>query len=163
MKGIEGLTLLNYTSARPHPLLMSVTMAIDPAANNPQNPVTLLTVLVVDDDGSIRTIVGQYLEHCGFAVKLAASGAEALEIYRADPSAIVLVDIRMPGLDGLATLAALKEINPDCACCMMSGGLDDSTGEELQTAGATVVIKKPFSPAQLRQLILSMDKERRRA
>src|SRR5262245_11971981 len=79
-------------------------------------------VLVVDDEALIRSMLNTGLAQYGFEVRLAASGREAIEIYSRDFSEIdlVLLDVRMPGLDGPQTLARLEAINPNVRCCFMS-------------------------------------------
>ena len=66
-------------------------------------------VLVVDDESGVRQMLDVALTHYGFQVRLAATGTEAVEVYRANRQtiALVLLDVQMPGMDGPATLAAL--------------------------------------------------------
>jgi CheY-like chemotaxis protein len=87
----------------------------------------------------------------GFAVWLAAGGGEALDLYRRHRRAIdvVLMDVRMPGLDGPQTLAAIQELNPQVRCCFMSGGLGSYTERGLRDLGAAALIGKPFRLAEV--------------
>src|SRR5690349_11978266 len=75
-------------------------------------------VLVVDDQEGVRGVLGAMLRQEGFAVWLAADGWEAIDLYRSRRAAIdlVLLDVRMPGLDGPATLAALRGLDPRVRC-----------------------------------------------
>src|SRR3989442_13110531 len=71
------------------------------------------TILVIDDEEIMREILETLLTREGYDVKLASSGAEGLEMARALPFDAAIVDIMMPGLDGIATLDELKRIDED--------------------------------------------------
>jgi carbon storage regulator CsrA len=108
-------------------------------------------ILVVDDDQSVRGVLRAAMAQQGLAVWLAADGQQALDVYQRNGDAIdvVLVDLRMPVLDGTQTLAALQEINPQIRCCFMTGDLGSYTEESLLGLGAAAVIRKPFRPAEV--------------
>ena len=72
-------------------------------------------VLLVDDEGCIRASVSRVLERAGYVVTLAASGAEALERVRAERYAVVICDLRMPGLSGIALFDQLQQAAPGLA------------------------------------------------
>lgn len=103
-------------------------------------------ILVVEDEPGVLQMLDVALRHYGFAVRLAASGQEAVELYRRHhPTvALALLDVQMPGLDGPGTLAALKQINPDLRFCFMSGHTGKYTDEDLLRLGAAHVLPKPF-------------------
>jgi DNA-binding NtrC family response regulator len=103
-------------------------------------------LLVVDDEDGVRGVLNVGMQHHGFAVWLAADGQEALDLYRRHRETIdvVLLDVRMPGLDGPRTLAALQELNPRVRCCFMSGNPGTCTEEGLRRLGAATVLPKPF-------------------
>jgi len=71
------------------------------------------TILVIDDEEIMREILETLLSREGYDVRLASSGAEGLEMARALPFDAAIVDIMMPGLDGIATLDELKRIDED--------------------------------------------------
>jgi CheY-like chemotaxis protein len=108
-------------------------------------------VLVVDDEHFVRLMVQLGLEQNGFAVWLAANGREAIALYREhrEQIAVVLLDIRMPGLDGPATLEVLRELNPEVVACFMSGNAGAYRPDELRRRGAAQVFAKPFHLDQL--------------
>ena len=116
-------------------------------------------VLVVDDEPLMRTMLQLALEGDGFDVRLASNGRDALELYgkHRDNIAVVLLDVRMPGLDGLQTLNALLKLNPKVQVCLMTGGPGADEPELLRQRGAAYVIAKPFRLDQLvnvlRQLV----------
>jgi CheY-like chemotaxis protein len=103
-------------------------------------------ILVVDDEPAIRTLLQAALPRYGFQVFVAASGPEALAVYREHRAEIaaVLLDVLMPGADGPQTLRTLRAIDPHVRCCFMSGNLGDYTEEELLHLGAAQVFPKPF-------------------
>jgi CheY-like chemotaxis protein len=118
-----------------------------------------LRILVVDDDALIRSLFAACLPPQGFAVWLAASGAEAIELFREHGGDfdILLLDVRMPGLNGPQTLALLRQLDSNVRCCFMSGDTGDYTEDDLFTLGAVAVVDKPFSlnalVRQLRELV----------
>jgi DNA-binding response OmpR family regulator len=103
-------------------------------------------VLVVDDEHMVRIMVQMGLEQNGFDVRLARNGREAIDLYRrhAESIAVVLLDVSMPGLDGLETLTVLRELNPDVVACFMSSESGVWHPENLLQRGAAYVIPKPF-------------------
>ena len=103
-------------------------------------------ILIVDDEPCVLGVLNIWMRQQGFTVWLAANGQEALDVYWHHHQAIdiVLMDVRMPGLDGPQTLAALQELNPHIRCCFMSGDLGSYTVEQLQNLGAVAVVRKPF-------------------
>ena len=103
-------------------------------------------VLVVDEDHLVRIMVQLSLERNGFAVWLARSGVEAIELYRRHTNeiAVVLLDVRMPGLEGLRTLEVFRELNSEVQACFMCGHTGTYEPEDLLTRAAAYVIAKPF-------------------
>ena len=109
-------------------------------------------ILVVDNDAGVRKMLGQAIRSLGHDVSLAASGAEALEVYRAQKIDFVLLDLRMPEMDGPATLEALRTIDPAVFCCFMSASCV-LTADEIADLGAGGFVQKPFSLKNLGNLI----------
>jgi PAS domain S-box-containing protein len=105
------------------------------------------TVLVVDDEESIREIAQRTLEAFGYRVLLASDGAEAVTLYagRREEIAVVLTDMMMPVMDGAATIRALLEINPGARVIAASGIA--ANGEVARSIGAGVrhFIPKPYT------------------
>ncbi|MDG4553349.1 MAG: diguanylate cyclase [Candidatus Competibacter sp.] len=103
-------------------------------------------VLIVDDDDSQRLLVGASLRQGGFSIVEAASGEQALEVFRQHPPDLVLLDVVMPGMDGFATCAALRGLARGRNLpIVMVTGLDDAESiEQAYQAGATDFITKPI-------------------
>jgi CheY-like chemotaxis protein len=120
----------------------------------PQKP----GVLVVDDEHLVRVMLQLSLERSGFDVWLACNGREAIHLYRThrDHVSVVLLDVRMPGLDGPATLDALRDLNPDVRVCFMSGDTGAYEPEALRKRGAAHVIAKPFRLEELAKALLRL-------
>jgi CheY-like chemotaxis protein len=112
-------------------------------------------ILVVDDDAAVRFLLDVGLRQYGFAVLQAADGEEALQVYQQERAEIdlVLLDIRMPGLDGPQTLDALVHMNPQVRCCFMTGHAGSYSHAELLQLGAERVFAKPFQLAELAQTL----------
>ena len=141
-----------YPDARP-----SAEAARSSAADHPDSsPVSrAIGVLVVDDDDLVRALLRAALGQHHFAVHSAADGEEALEVYQryGRDIDVVLLDVRMPRLDGPHTLAALERINPRVCCCFMSGDLGNYTEDQLLKMHAARVFRKPFLTDDLAESI----------
>jgi CheY-like chemotaxis protein len=114
--------------------------AAEPAPTGPH-------LLVVDDDPGVLTMLDTGLRLHGFDVTTAGGGRAAVELFRRHAAAIalVLLDVRMPDLDGPRTLAALREVDPHVRCCFMSGDRGSYSPEQLLAMGAARVLDKPFA------------------
>lgn len=108
-------------------------------------------ILITDDEPLVRRLLQLVLEQQGFTVWLAANGREAVELYRQHRQkiAVVLLDVRMPELDGPQALAALREFAPNLVCCFMTGHAGAYTESELLGLGAIRVFAKPFALEEL--------------
>ncbi len=116
-------------------------------------------VLVVDDDPTVSEVVGRYLEHAGFAVAVVADGRVALDKALADPPDLVVLDLMLPGLDGLEVFRRLRAQAPVPVVMLTALGdeSDRLVGLEL---GADDYVTKPFSP---RELVLRVQSVLRRS
>ncbi len=127
----------------------SVPVPSSRGAEPPPGKSALPVILVADDDPAIRHLLERALRLHGLAAQAVASGTEAVEAVRRQPGDIdlALLDLQMPGQDGLTTLAALEQLKPGLRCCVMSGGVGDE--ESLYAAGARCVLRKPFTLADV--------------
>ncbi|MGE4505232.1 MAG: response regulator [Desulfovibrionaceae bacterium] len=107
------------------------------------------TVLVVDDEPGIRTVLGLALEDKGRRVLLAASALEALELFEAHRPGIVLTDIKMPGMDGVALLKELKDMDPNVEVIMVTGHGDMDLAVASMRHGSSDFITKPVADEAL--------------
>jgi two-component system response regulator FixJ len=109
----------------------------------------LRLVHLVDDDEAIRRSVGFMLKTSGFHVRTYESGVELLKGAPNLETGCVLLDIRMPGMDGLEVQAALKEKGVTLPVIIMTGHGDVSLAVQAMKAGAVDFIEKPFEKAVL--------------
>jgi len=116
-----------------------------------QHPGHTRGVLVVDDDEMVRTYLGIHFREQGRQLWSASDGEEAVEIYQHHGGEIdtVLLDVRMPDMDGPHTLIQLQEINPSIACYFMSGDWYPYTEDELLEMGAVGLVTKPSNGQML--------------
>ncbi len=110
-------------------------------------------ILVVDDEERVVQSIAGVLEDEGFHVASAKSGQEAIEIFQKEWADVALVDIWMPGMDGMEVLRRLKGISPDCQVIMISGHATISTAMTAVKLGAFDFIEKPLSLDLLLQTI----------
>jgi two-component system response regulator AtoC len=110
-------------------------------------------VLVVDDESVVRTGIAQALEGLGFEVRLAETGAEGLDLMATWPAAIVLLDVRLPDMDGLTVLQRLSQDHPDTVVIMITGypNIEDAVASIKQ--GALDYLVKPFHLSHLESLV----------
>jgi len=110
---------------------------------------------VADDQLGVGSVLDVALRQEGFTVWLAVNGREALDLYRRYRQTIdvVLLDVRMPGLDGPHTLAALRELNPKIRCCFMSGDISRVDECQLRDWRAAGMFQKPFELAEAAQTL----------
>ncbi len=110
-------------------------------------------ILIVDDEDSIRQSLEGILNDEGFRTSFAASGEECLSLIQTEDPDLVLLDIWMPGIDGLKTLKKIKQIRPQQLVIMMSGHGSIETAVKATRLGAFDFIEKPLS---LEKVLLSI-------
>jgi DNA-binding response OmpR family regulator len=106
------------------------------------------TILVVDDEPQIAEIAGDFLRHAGYEVATAADGAAALELARTRHPALVVLDLRLPDMDGLDVAKALRR-ESSIPIIMLTARVDESDRLRGLSLGADDYITKPFSPREL--------------
>ncbi len=133
-------------------------------------------ILVVDDEKLIRWSVGERLQRDGYEVIAAESGEQALELVAANAPDVMLLDVRLPGIDGLATLQRALALHPDVSVLMMSAHSTVDIAVEAMKHGAVDFLVKPFpfqsldaavqralATARTRRQIAALTSERRSA
>lgn len=111
------------------------------------------SVLVVDDQPGIRMMLHEVLVYYGYQVALAQSGAEALAASEQQPSDLVLLDVNMPGLSGVETLAGLRRKSPNLPVIMVTGEEDSANWERIEKLSVQGQITKPFDLDELVRII----------
>ncbi len=112
-------------------------------------------ILVVDDDKSICSLIKDFLEKKGFSVETAYTGEEGLEKFRRIHPILILLDIRLPGMDGLLTLKKIREIDQNIGVIMITGLKDEETAQKALELGAYEYIVKPFDLNYLELCVLT--------
>jgi DNA-binding response OmpR family regulator len=112
-------------------------------------------VLVVDDEPQIRTVLRGYLEAEGYDVAEAADGAEALAALREDPPALVLLDVMLPGIDGLEVLRQLRSFS-DAYVILVTARAEEVDKLVGLGVGADDYVTKPFSPREVTARVKAM-------
>ena len=109
------------------------------------------TVLVVDDEETVRTLARKMLERAGFTVRTAADGREAVEAFRQAPDEIaaVLLDLTMPHMDGRQTLRELRRIKPGVRVVLSSGYTQQDAAGRFGEDAPDGFIQKPYESAHL--------------
>ena len=119
------------------------------------------TVLIADDDGSIRSLIGRLMQPLDWMVLEAADGCAALERLNAQPVDLVLLDLKMPLLSGLEVLRIIRRSKEfgDVPVIMLSGVPTASTTAEIMTLGIQDYLVKPFRLEFLRDRLTKMDRQ----
>jgi two-component system chemotaxis response regulator CheY len=112
------------------------------------------TILLVEDDDGVRSLLHKALVAAGHEVEDAANGDIALAAYRRQPRDLVITDLVMPEKDGLETIIALRRINPAAKIIAISGGgrtlgLGQLYLDTAKSIGASRILAKPFTSAAL--------------
>jgi len=114
-------------------------------------------VLIVDDSPTIRGFAKVFLKPLGVEVQEAEDGAQALEIVRKNPPAVAIVDVNMPGMDGLAFTRELRgDRRPELAklpVVLLTGETNAELREKGRAAGATDFLAKPLKGPELQAIV----------
>jgi two-component system response regulator PilR (NtrC family) len=119
------------------------------------------SILVVDDEEIMREILETLLKGEGYTVRLAASGEEGIELARNIPFDAAIVDVMMPGIDGMATLEALKKLDDELAVIMLTAYASVENAITAMKRGAFDYITKPFKNDEV-LVVIKNALERRR-
>lgn len=110
-------------------------------------------ILVVDDEESQRTLLAGFLKKKGFAVTASSSGKEAIEINKTTGIDLAILDLKMPEIDGIETMASMKKIDPETDFIILTGYGTVETAVEAMKLGAHDYLGKPVNLDELELLI----------
>lgn len=120
----------------------------------PEGPMSKqLRVLVVDDQKNMRTIMRMIVKEMGHGVETAENGAEALELYRKGGIDLVITDFKMPRMNGLELLKAIKRENGKVPVIVVTSLADEMDKRPFVEAGAFQVLGKPFDNVEIENAI----------
>ena len=106
-------------------------------------------ILIVDDEAVVRESLSQWFESEGYTVLAAASGRDALALLAHEEADVALIDIKMPGMDGMELQCKLKEADPDLPVIVMTGFGSVETAVQALKCGAYDYVTKPVDPDEL--------------
>jgi CheY-like chemotaxis protein len=109
------------------------------------------TILVVDDDQLMHRLFQHHLERAGYRMISATTGREAIEMATREQPQLIVMDIMMPDMDGLAALRELKkcDASKQIPVIMITANASHLSRQEASSYGATIFLTKPISPTQL--------------
>jgi DNA-binding NtrC family response regulator len=123
-------------------------------------PAPSKTILIVDDEPSIREVLTGYFQHQygprGYTVETAADGAQALAAARRRRPALVLLDVEMPGMDGLEALRGLRALDPGIPVIMVTGNESTRVAGDIIKSGAYSYLPKPVKFQYLDHLVATV-------
>jgi len=111
------------------------------------------TVFVIDDDEIIRLSCEQILKKAGYKVEIFASGIVGIERLKQVRPPLLVVDIKMPELDGFEVIKIVRKIDPDVVIVVITGYATIETAVDAMKMGAYDFLPKPFTPGELRMII----------
>jgi two-component system, chemotaxis family, chemotaxis protein CheY len=108
------------------------------------------SILLVDDEAHIRKFMSLLLRHLGVTrIFEAPNGQAALEVYKKEKPDLVMLDVNMPQMDGIETLRALKQLDPDCVVVMLTSLANRQTIDQAAALGAANYIRKDAPPEDI--------------
>lgn len=111
------------------------------------------SILIVDDDASVRRVLREVLEREGYTVREAANGKIALREFRRVPADLLITDIFMPEQEGVFTIGAMRREFPDLKIVAISGAAGEYHLEVARLMGAQAALHKPFHAGELTETI----------
>lgn len=116
------------------------------------------SILICDDEEGIRESLKLILEK-DYDLLFATNGNEAIDVIKKEPANVVIMDIKMPRMDGIETMRKLKNIRPDVKILVTSGYKSVETAKEAINAGASDYIVKPFERAAILSAVNKLARE----
>jgi heterodisulfide reductase subunit A len=110
-------------------------------------------VLVVDDEAIVRESIRDWLKDAGYQVSVAESGEEALKMIQKQNFGVMILDLRLPGINGIDVLKKAKTLKPDIKSIVITAYPTMLTQEEATKLGAIDYLVKPIFPDKLEELI----------
>ena len=101
-----------------------------------------IKVLLIDDEDDFRQLMKFWLESKGYSVLAASNGSDGIDLVKNDQPNIVFLDLRMPVMDGVATLKEIRTFNRDLPVIVISAFLDDPRAKEAMAFGISGVFNK---------------------
>jgi CheY-like chemotaxis protein len=110
-------------------------------------------ILVVDDEELVRNLLGTVLRRLGHSVAFASSGEEAVAAFRLEQPHVAILDLRLPGMDGIAVLEQVRSTNTDVPIIFLTGLGAEEDERRARSLGVTAFLKKEFSLHKLSEAL----------
>jgi CheY-like chemotaxis protein len=105
----------------------------------------MVKILVIDDEPSIRSLLDTLLRRKGYDVVLADSGRKGLELFRREHPDVIVLDLKMPEMDGLTVLRQIHSLDPKKPVIILTGAGNTEAEQQVRALGVTEYIEKEFS------------------
>ena len=102
-------------------------------------------ILVIDDEQGIRDLLDTLLRRKGYDVVLAESGQKGLELFRRERPDVIVLDLKMPGMDGLTVLQQIHSLDPGKPVIILTGAGTAEAEQQVRALGVTEYVEKEFS------------------
>jgi DNA-binding NtrC family response regulator len=122
-------------------------------AHNSTEGKSVLSVLIVDDETNMRRTLADILSLEGYRVTTASDGEQAVAICNAQPQDVVLMDVRMPGIDGFEALRRIRQTHADARIILMSAFTISELRQQALEEGAIAILPKPLDVEKVVRLI----------
>ncbi|MGE3466217.1 MAG: sigma-54-dependent transcriptional regulator [Pyrinomonadaceae bacterium] len=113
----------------------------------------MANILIVDDEQSYRQLLSLVFEEQGNSIRTAMNGRQALELLKTEPAEVIVSDVKMPDMDGIELLRAVRETLPDIGVILMTAFASVETAREAFKLGADDFIQKPFDVEELKLIV----------
>src|SRR5437868_10333482 len=110
-------------------------------------------ILIVDDEQSYRQLLTLVFQGDGNKIRTAMNGRQALEVLQAEPADVIISDVKMPDMDGIEMLRAVRATQPDLGVILMTAFASVETAREAFKLGADDFIQKPFDVEELKLIV----------
>jgi len=110
-------------------------------------------VLIIEDEPDIREVLSDLLQHDGYQVRSAETGAEGIAEVAHHPYSAVLLDLGLPDLDGLSVLRAVKSVDPELPVIILTAYVEDDIKADALGQGAFAYLRKPYKQKELRSAL----------
>ena len=102
-------------------------------------------ILVIDDEQGIRDLLDTLLCRKGYDVVVAENGQKGLQLFRRERPDVIVIDLKMPGMDGLTVLRQVRSLNPSQPVIILTGAGTPETEQQVRALGVTEYVEKEFS------------------
>ena len=102
-------------------------------------------ILVIDDEQGIRNLLDTLFRRKGYDVILSANGQKGLELFRREQPDVIVLDLKMPGMDGLTVLQQIRSLDPKKPVIILTGAGTSETEQQVRALGVAEFVEKEFS------------------